>query len=54
MWRECINSDASDYGGSGMGNAGAVEAEALGAHGQPCSLRLTLPPLSTIMLRPAE
>jgi 1,4-alpha-glucan branching enzyme len=53
MWRECINSDASDYGGSGMGNAGAVEAEAVGSHGESHSLLLTLPPLSTIMLRPA-
>ena len=25
-WREIINTDAADYGGSGMGNAGAVEA----------------------------
>jgi 1,4-alpha-glucan branching enzyme len=53
LWRECINSDASDYGGSGMGNAGAVQAEMVAAHGQPYSLPLTLPPLSTIMLRPA-
>jgi 1,4-alpha-glucan branching enzyme len=54
MWRECINSDASDYGGSGMGNAGAVQAEPVASHGQPCSVMLTLPPLATIMLRPAE
>jgi 1,4-alpha-glucan branching enzyme len=54
MWRECINSDASDYGGSGMGNAGAVLAEPVASHGQPCSIMLTLPPLATIMLRPAE
>ena len=53
LWRECINSDAADYGGSGLGNAGAVEADGVSAHGQPCSLLLTLPPLSTIMLRPA-
>ena len=54
VWRECINSDASDYGGSGMGNAGAVGAEAVASHGYPCSVLLTLPPLSTVMLRPAE
>jgi 1,4-alpha-glucan branching enzyme len=52
-WREVINSDAVDYGGSGIGNGGTVEAEAVTAHGEPSSLLLTLPPLATIMLRPA-
>ncbi len=53
MWRECINSDAADYCGSGMGNDGAVQAESIPSHGMDFSLLLTLPPLSTIMLRPA-
>ncbi|RWQ23619.1 1,4-alpha-glucan branching protein GlgB [Mesorhizobium sp.] len=46
-WREIINTDASDYGGSGKGNGGAVEArkEAGGI-----STTVLLPPLSTIML----
>jgi 1,4-alpha-glucan branching enzyme len=52
-WREIINSDAADYGGSGIGNSGAVDADAVPAHGEPASLLLTLPPLATIMLRPA-
>jgi len=42
-WQEIINSDAQQYGGSGVGNFGAVDA----AHGQ---LALSLPPLATIML----
>jgi 1,4-alpha-glucan branching enzyme len=54
LWRECINSDAADYGGSGMGNAGAVVAEQIPSHGESFSLMMTLPPLSTLMLRPAE
>jgi 1,4-alpha-glucan branching enzyme len=53
-WRECINTDAHDYGGSGMGNNGCVVAEPVAAHGEAQSLLLTLPPLATIMLRPAE
>jgi 1,4-alpha-glucan branching enzyme len=53
LWHEIVNSDAADYGGSGMGNAGAVEAEPVAAHGEASSLVLTLPPLATIMLRPA-
>ena len=47
-WRELLNSDAAEYGGSGMGNGGGVEAEAAPMHGRPCSLILTLPPLSVL------
>lgn len=46
-WREIINTDASDYGGSGKGNGGAVEAR---AEGRSISATMLLPPLSTIML----
>jgi 1,4-alpha-glucan branching enzyme len=42
-WRELINSDAHIYGGSGVGNLGAVTAEG-------GSAIVTLPPLATIML----
>ena len=45
FWRELLNSDAADYGGSGTGNLGGKEAEAVPAHGRPYSLSLTLPPL---------
>jgi len=51
-WREVLNTDAAQYGGSGMGNAGAVETEPLGWHGQPVSTAMTLPPLSVIWLTP--
>jgi 1,4-alpha-glucan branching enzyme len=50
-WRELLNSDATLYGGSGMGNAGGVEAEQCAAHGRPCRLRLTLPPLAIVVFR---
>jgi 1,4-alpha-glucan branching enzyme len=53
-WRERLNSDAGEYGGSGLGNGGAVEAEAVTWHGRPYSLLLTLPPLGTIVLEPAR
>jgi 1,4-alpha-glucan branching enzyme len=46
-WREILNTDARDYGGSGKGNAGAVEAA---QHGQAVSARMLLPPLATVML----
>jgi 1,4-alpha-glucan branching enzyme len=46
-----LNSDSDLYGGSGIGNAGAVGTDAQPMHGQPFSFALTLPPLSTILLR---
>ncbi|WP_296746171.1 alpha amylase C-terminal domain-containing protein, partial [Mesorhizobium sp.] len=46
-WREIINTDAADYGGSGMGNGGTVEAS---GEGGGVSATMLLPPLSTIML----
>ncbi len=49
-YRECINTDAHEYGGSGQGNMGGVEAVAGSCDGQPWTLTLTLPPLATIML----
>jgi 1,4-alpha-glucan branching enzyme len=51
LWREILNSDAGDYGGAGWGNLGAVESVPVSTHGRVESLNLTLPPLSTIMLR---
>jgi 1,4-alpha-glucan branching enzyme len=48
-----LNSDAQEYGGSGMGNMGGMQAEAVAAHGRPYSLNLTLPPLAIVFLKPA-
>ena len=44
-WKELLNSDAQDYGGSGQGNLGGVEATEVQAHGRPYSLNLNMPPL---------
>ena len=52
-WREIANSDAQDYGGSGVGNLGAVEADDAESHGRPWSVALTLPPLGIVMLEGA-
>jgi 1,4-alpha-glucan branching enzyme len=51
-WREVVNTDAQTYGGSGVGNHGAVEAEALPWHNQAHSAALTLPPLGVLWLAP--
>jgi 1,4-alpha-glucan branching enzyme len=51
-WREALNTDSAYYGGSGVGNLGAVEAEATPWHDQPFSALLTLPPLAAVWLVP--
>ncbi len=54
VWRECLNTDSVHYAGSGVGNLGAVQAEAVPAHGLSMSLALTLPPLSVLWLEPGS
>jgi 1,4-alpha-glucan branching enzyme len=54
FWREILNSDAREFGGSGHGNMGDVEAAPVAAHGRPFSLNLTLPPLSTLFFNNKE
>ncbi|MGB3554776.1 MAG: 1,4-alpha-glucan branching protein GlgB [Jannaschia sp.] len=51
-WREVLNSDATEYGGTGSGNGGGAVADGGGWHGQPVSAGLLLPPLSTLILTP--
>ena len=51
-WRERINTDATTYGGSGIGNPTGLTAEAIPAHGQAQSIVLNLPPLGTLVLLP--
>ena len=48
-----INTDDEHYGGTGFGGA-AYHASEDGSHGRPHALRLSLPPLSTLLLRPAS
>lgn len=50
-WKEIANSDATLYGGSGMGNLGGVDSAPISVHGRFHSLVLTLPPLSTLMFK---
>ena len=48
---ELLNSDASEYGGSNVGNGGSVTAEPVPAHGFDYSLSLTIPPLGCLLLK---
>jgi 1,4-alpha-glucan branching enzyme len=54
MYRELLNSDAGVYGGSNMGNWGAVHSEPVPEHGRADSVCLTLPPLSILVLKRDE
>lgn len=50
-WTERLNTDASVYGGSGLGNLGFKDSDAVAASGCAHSLSLTLPPLSTLIFQ---
>ncbi|MBC7761457.1 MAG: alpha amylase C-terminal domain-containing protein, partial [Candidatus Saccharibacteria bacterium] len=50
-WDEILNTDASEYGGSGVGNFGAVEATDTPWAGRPASAEVTLPPLAGLWLK---
>ncbi|HMJ78074.1 MAG TPA: 1,4-alpha-glucan branching protein GlgB, partial [Iamia sp.] len=49
-WAEVLNTDASAYGGSNVGNLGGVDAETVPWHGQEWSAAMTLPPLGVLWL----
>jgi len=52
FYREVLNSDAAQYGGSEVTNQPGRQAIELPWHNQPCSLELTLPPLGVVFLKP--
>jgi len=51
VWREILNTDAREYGGSGWGNMGSVESVPVTTQGHLESVNLHLPPLATVVLR---
>lgn len=51
FWTEVLNSDSTEYGGSGVGNYGGVESNPVPMHGRRCMLTLTLPPLSILIFK---
>jgi 1,4-alpha-glucan branching enzyme len=50
-WDELVNTDATAYAGSGVGNLGTIKATDEGHQGQPASARITVPPLATLWFR---
>ncbi len=51
-WLEVLNTDAEIYGGSGVGNLGAVQAVEQQWHGRPASATIRVPPLGVLWLAP--
>ncbi len=51
-WREAINTDSTFYGGSDIGNLGAVIPDPIPWHGQPVSAEVILPPLAAVWFVP--
>jgi 1,4-alpha-glucan branching enzyme len=51
-WLEVLNTDAKEWGGSGLGNMGEVWAHDFGWHGQAHSAEMVLPPLAVLWLVP--
>jgi 1,4-alpha-glucan branching enzyme len=49
---EVFNGDSAWYGGTNLGNAGALEADPVPHHGRDHSVSLTLPPLAAVVLKP--
>ena len=50
-WEEVLNSDAGEYSGSGIGNAGGTQADEIPFHNRSHSLNLLLPPLAVCFFR---
>ncbi|HVW28784.1 MAG TPA: 1,4-alpha-glucan branching protein GlgB [Polyangiaceae bacterium] len=50
-WREILNSNGADFGGTGEGNFGGVHSQPVVAQGRQHSLSLTLPPLAALYFR---
>ena len=54
IWREVLNTDATEWAGSGVGNLGQVVAEEIPWHGLPCSAEITVPPFATVWFSAQE
>jgi 1,4-alpha-glucan branching enzyme len=53
FWKEVLNSDAKEYGGSGQGSLVRGTAESVPWHGRKHSISITLPPLAAVLFEGA-
>jgi 1,4-alpha-glucan branching enzyme len=53
-YREILNSDAVEFGGSGVINKKAIKADVIGFHGKPYSIEMNISPFGISILRPVR
>lgn len=51
LYREILNSDYVEFGGSGMVNKARLQSQAVPFHGQPNSISIALPPLAAVWFK---
>ena len=51
FWREVLNTEAAEFGGTGEGNFGGVQSTPVPLHGRMHSVTLTLPPRTALVFR---
>jgi len=54
LWRELLNSDVREHGGSDQDNPEGVEAAPIPLLGRSYSLTVTLPPLAIVFLKSSQ
>jgi 1,4-alpha-glucan branching enzyme len=52
FYQELLNTDSAHYDGTGMGNLGGIEAEAVPFHLRHFSIEMTIPPLCGLVFKP--
>ena len=50
-WKEVLNTNAGEYGGTGVGNFGEVFTQDQPFHDQPVSVELTIPGLTSLWFK---
>ena len=50
-YEEILNSDASEFGGSNIGNLGGIQSEKVLSHGREHSISMSIPPLSGVYFK---
>jgi 1,4-alpha-glucan branching enzyme len=53
-YQEVLSSDSQFYGGANVGNYPGVMAQEPGWHGRPAQIKITLPPLGTVIFKPGQ
>jgi 1,4-alpha-glucan branching enzyme len=54
LYKEILNSDSNQYGGSNLGNFGAISAKTISGDEDHFLITLNIPPLGTLILRPEK